>query len=87
MYASLDLLFKTVVKRYYQQNAGFFLFIFVVFFGVLPPGQELTFHYRLISGMLETPVFFANLLIPTGNGLFISRSIDRSSPKRLSECL
>jgi hypothetical protein len=62
MYASLDILFKTVVKRYYQQNAGFFLFIFVVFFGVLPPGQQLTFHYRLISGMLEAPVFFAFVL-------------------------
>jgi len=54
---------KSIIKPYYQQNAGFFLFIFVVLFGVLPPGQQFTFHYHLILGMLSTPAFFLFVLI------------------------
>jgi hypothetical protein len=51
------------IKPYYRQNSGLFLFIFIVLFGVFPPGQQFTFHYHLIIGMLETPVFFILVLL------------------------
>jgi hypothetical protein len=54
--------FKILVKSFYQQNAGFFLFIFVLFFGVVAPSQQLTYHYMLIRGMLETPLFLGIVL-------------------------
>lgn len=48
---------KTIVKNFYRQNAGFFLFLFIVFFGVVAPSQQLGYHYALIRGMLAAPVF------------------------------
>src|SRR5258706_8393489 len=48
---------KIVVKSFYRQNAGFFLFLFVLFFGVVAPSQQLAYHRRLILGMLETKLF------------------------------
>ena len=49
---------KTLVKAFYIQNTGFFLFLFIVFFGIVAPSQQLGYHYALIRGMLEAPVFF-----------------------------
>jgi hypothetical protein len=54
---------KILVKDFYRQNAGFFLFLFVFFFGVIAPSQQLAYHYSLILGMLETPVFLAIVMV------------------------
>src|ERR1700733_12668281 len=62
MDAILEILSKSIINPYYKQNSGLFLFIFIVLFGVFPPGQQFTFHYHLIMGMLETPVFFGLVL-------------------------
>src|ERR1700761_7317197 len=50
---------KIFVAAFYRQQAGFFLFIFIVFFGVVAPSMQLAYHYALILGMLEAPVFMA----------------------------
>jgi hypothetical protein len=48
---------KIVVRDFYTQNAGFFLFLFLVFFGIVAPSQQLAYHYSLILGMLAAPGF------------------------------
>src|ERR1700761_988818 len=50
---------KTIVKSWYKEQAGFFFFIFLVFFGAVAPSMQLAYHYTLIKGMLEVPVFMA----------------------------
>lgn len=56
------LLRKTLVRQYYRQNAGFFLFFFLIFFGVIAPSQQLAYHYALIRGMLAAPILLALVL-------------------------
>jgi hypothetical protein len=48
-------LIKIFGKTFYRQQAGFFLFIFLVFFGVIAPSMQLAYHYALIRAMLEAP--------------------------------
>jgi hypothetical protein len=48
---------KTLVRSFYIQYAGFFLFLFIVFFGIVAPSQQPAYHYALIRGMLAAPVF------------------------------
>jgi hypothetical protein len=50
---------KTFVRSFYLLHAGSFLFLFLVFFGIVAPSQQLGYHYALIRGMLEAPVFLA----------------------------
>jgi len=62
MRASFRLLLQSLVKPFYRQNAGFFLFLFLVFFGVVAPSQQLSYHYSLIRGLLDSPVFLGIVL-------------------------
>jgi len=57
-----NLLWKTFVRQYYRQNAGFFLFFFLIFFGIVGPSQQLAYHYALIRGILEAPSLLALVL-------------------------
>jgi hypothetical protein len=80
---------KTLVKSFYLQHAGFFLFLFLVFFGIVAPSQQLGYHYALIRGMLEAPVFlvlvaFAWLLYAGKTVQFVFRVLD--SPEGLFLC-
>jgi hypothetical protein len=50
---------KIIVKTFYREQAGFFFFIFLVFFGAVAPSMQLAYHYSLIRGMLEAPAFLA----------------------------
>jgi hypothetical protein len=55
------ILIKSLVKPYYRQNAG--LFVFVYFIMILAVGRAneaglLEYHYSLIKGMLINPVIF-----------------------------
>jgi hypothetical protein len=59
MNSSQTILKKSLVNPYYRQNIGFFLFIFIVFFGVIAPSQIPAYHYGLITGMLKTPALFS----------------------------
>lgn len=48
---------KIIIKTWYKEQAGFFFFIFLVFFGAVAPSMQLAYHYSLIRGMLEAPAF------------------------------
>jgi hypothetical protein len=48
---------KILVFDFYRQNSGFFLFVFVVFFGIIAPSQQPAYHYALIRGILAAPAF------------------------------
>jgi hypothetical protein len=50
---------KTVVRTFYRQLSGFFVFVFLVFFGLVQPSTQLYFHYALISGILQNFGFMA----------------------------
>ncbi len=52
-------LISVIVKQFYIINAGFFLFFFFIFFGVVNGSQLISYHYSLISGMVISPVFMA----------------------------
>ena len=52
----MALLNKTFIQTFYRQHAGWFLFIFLFFFGLVAPSMQLAYPYALIRGMLETPV-------------------------------
>jgi hypothetical protein len=72
---------KTLAAAYYRQNAGFFLFLFVVFFGIVAPSQQLAYHYALIRGILAAPAFMfvvaiAWLLYAGKVFRFVTRVID-----------
>ena len=60
---SLAMGIRSLVRPFYRQNAGFFLFIFLVFFGVVAPSQQLAYHYALILGMLDSPLALGIVLL------------------------
>jgi len=57
-----SILWKALIGQYYRQNAGFFLFFFLLFFGIVAPSQQLAYHYAIILGMLHAPALFALVL-------------------------
>lgn len=63
MTSTSRILLKSLVRPFYRQNAGFFLFLFLVFFGVVAPSQQPAYHYALILGMLDAPVFLGIVLM------------------------
>src|SRR5580692_11569119 len=80
---------KTLVRSFYLQHAGFFLFLFVIFFGIVAPSQQLGYHYALIRGILGAPDFlllvaFAWLLYAWKVVQFVIRVLD--SPEGLFLC-
>src|ERR1700743_1112950 len=59
MKTTATILNKIITKTWYEEQAGFFFFIFLVFFGAVAPSMQLAYHYSLIKGMLEAPYFMA----------------------------
>lgn len=57
---------KILVTAFYREHAGFFFFIFLVFFGVVQPSAQLYFHYALIRGILETPALLGLVVLAWG---------------------
>lgn len=57
MKSTTAILNKIIVKTWYREQAGFFFFIFLVFFGAVAPSMQLAYHYSLIRGMLESRIF------------------------------
>lgn len=50
-------LLKVLVKQFYITNAGFLMFIFFVFFGIVNTSQLVSYHQSLILAMISSPVF------------------------------
>jgi len=48
----LHILLKVWVQQFYQRNAGFFLFLFVVLFGVVQ--YPITYHLKLMQGIVTS---------------------------------
>jgi hypothetical protein len=53
----LHFLLTVFVRQFFLINAGFFLFLFFVFFGVVNGGQLISYHQSLILGMIGSPIF------------------------------
>lgn len=67
---------KILVRTFYREHAGFFVFVFLVFFGVVQPSTQLYFHYALIRGILETPALMGLVALAWGlYGLRVRRFI------------
>jgi hypothetical protein len=57
---------RLFVQRFYAQNSGFFLFLFVVLFGIvqtLTDSLIIAYHYQLIMGMLGNNLIFYLVLL------------------------
>ena len=52
-----NFLVKVLVKQFYLINAGFFLFAFLFFFGIVKNGQLIYYHRSLIEAMITSPIF------------------------------
>jgi hypothetical protein len=63
MLSSFKLLFKIWVIQFYKLNAGFFLFFFILFFGIVHPPELISYHTSLIMGMIQSPVFLIMVLL------------------------
>ncbi len=64
MHSLRHIITKIFVRRFYAQNSGFFLFLFVIFFGIVHGGMLPVYHYELIMGMLSIqPAFFLVLFL------------------------
>ena len=67
---------KILVTAFYREHTGFFLFVFLVFFGVVQPSAQLYFHYALIRGVLETPALMGLVALAWGlYGLRVRRFV------------
>jgi hypothetical protein len=61
MNPSTSVLLKTLIKPFYRQNAGLFIFLIVVMFGIVGQIDDhdmIDYHYALILGMLKNPLIF-----------------------------
>jgi len=61
MTKAVQVLHKVLVNYFYRVNAGFFLFIFFVLFGL--PISPLAFHLSLITGIIGSQVFLAYVML------------------------
>ena len=59
---SRQILQRVLVRTFYRRHAGLFLFLFFLFFGIISPGQQLSYHYTLILEMLGSALFFSIVL-------------------------
>jgi hypothetical protein len=50
-----NILTRSLVRRFYRQHAALLLFLFILFFGVISPSNQLAYHYHLILGILNSP--------------------------------
>ena len=59
----INILQRALVNHFYKVNAGFFLFWFFVLFGVVAPGQVISYHLSLIQGMIQSLVFLGCVIV------------------------
>ena len=78
MKSTAAILNKIVTRTWYDEQAGLFFFIFLVFFGAVAPSMQLAYHYSLIRGMLEAPVFMGLVALAwLGYAIKLDRFVDR----------
>ncbi len=57
MKAAWHILNKVMVKQYYLQNAGLFLFGFLFLFGIVDAGHVVYYHQSLMLSIISLPLF------------------------------
>ncbi len=61
MIIAVRILQKILINYFYKVNAGFFLFIFFVLFGL--PNSIPAFHLSLLSGIIQSQVFLGAVML------------------------
>ncbi len=64
---------KVIVSKFYEQNAGFFLFVFFLMFGIVESSQLVSYHLSLIAGIIESTVFLA--VVCTGWLIYMAKCL------------
>ena len=59
----ITILQRVLINHFYKMNAGFFLFGFFVIYGVVAPGQLISYHLSLIQGMIQSPEFLGFVIV------------------------
>lgn len=52
--AAFRILLRLLVFQFYKLNAGFFLFIFIFFFGIISPGMQIAYHLSIIHSVINS---------------------------------
>jgi hypothetical protein len=63
MLSIISIIHKTVVRKFYERNTGFFLFIFFLMFGIVESTQIVYYHLSLIYGLLQSVVFLGIIAV------------------------
>lgn len=63
MKAIFNILSKVFVQQFYIDNAGFFLFAFFFFFGMVNGGQLISYHQSLMLSIISSPVFTGMVML------------------------
>ena len=61
MTKAISILQRVLVNHFYKVNAGLFIFGFFVLFGL--PFSPLAFHLSIITGIIQSPVFLASVML------------------------
>lgn len=56
MSSPYKILIRIIVEQFYIANTGFFLFFFLLFFGIMPPQYLISTHYTLILAIISSPL-------------------------------
>ena len=54
MMAIFRILLRLLVFQFYKLNVGFFLFIFIFFFGIISPGMQIQYHLSIIHSEINS---------------------------------
>lgn len=63
MRAAWQILNKVLVKQFYLQNAGLFLFAFLFLFGIVDAGHLVSYHLSLMLSIISLPLFLLIVLL------------------------
>lgn len=59
MLSIAELLYRLLVVQFYKENGGFFMFIFLVMFAIVDPGQVVSYHAGLMQLILSSVIGMA----------------------------
>lgn len=78
----IQVLYKLLVSKFYKLNAGFFLFLFIVLFGIMPGADTITLHRGLMVAAVSSYPGLAVMAIVFGTYtlkclFFVLREVER----------
>lgn len=63
MKAAWHILHTVMVKQFYLQNAGLFLFAFLFLFGIVDAGHLVSYHHSLMLSIISLPLFLLTVML------------------------